>query len=168
MVLSDDILYNYLKQCAAKNAHPSVMAAIVKTESGGNPWSINVNRYKGRKVKLAFQPKSQKQAENWAEYLDKRGYDFDIGIAQVNIKNVHKFGYTTKQMLDVCTNLQVSSQILKFNYNNALRKTKVSRQNAIKLAISAYNTGNYHSGFQNGYVRKVIYNYSYHPEETTS
>ncbi len=153
------VLLVYLNQCSAVNAHPSVMAAITKTESNNNPWAININNKQGKRVHLAYQPKSLVQAQAWIKYLDEHHYNFDVGIAQVNIKNVHKYGYTTDQALDICTNLKLASLILKQNYNQALRVAKYDQQNAVKLAISAYNTGNYHSGFENGYVKKVVFNY---------
>lgn len=151
-------LNNYLERCSNKNAHPSVMLAIIKTESGGNPLSIGLNgRQNGKKIKLARQPGNYEQAIQWVTYLENRGYNFDIGIAQVNIKNVHKYGLRAADALDICKNLQMASLILKNNYNQALYKHQ-DQQTAVRMAISAYNTGNYRKGFYNGYVSKVINN----------
>ena len=160
MVISQAELNVYLNKCSSKNVHPSVMAAIVKTESNNNPFAININDKNNKHIRLAYQAKTLKQAQNWVTYLEKNKYNFDVGIAQINIKNIHKYGYTVTQALDICTNLKLASLILKQNYNQALNTTNHSQQDAIKLAISAYNTGNYHSGFSNGYVNKVILNYS--------
>jgi type IV secretion system protein VirB1 len=136
-----------------------VMKAIITTESKGNPLAINLNGYRnGRRIRLSYQPHSFSQAISWIKYLDQHDYNFDIGIAQVNIKNIHAFGLSATQALDICTNLQMASMILKHDYNNALKVVK-NNQLAVRLAISAYNTGNYQTGFSNGYVNRVINNY---------
>lgn len=148
----------FLEQCSNKNAHPTVMLAIIKTESGGNPNAININKdSNGRKARIAAQPKNREQAIQWVNYLEKNGYNFDVGLAQVNSINIRKYGYRAQDALDVCTNLRMASDILKKNYSSALYKNG-DQQYAIRMAISAYNTGNYRSGFSNGYVSKVINN----------
>ncbi|RYZ75121.1 MAG: hypothetical protein EOP04_33745, partial [Proteobacteria bacterium] len=50
-------------------------------------------------------------------------------------------------------NIRVGSEILKANYDRATDNFG-SGQDALKAALSAYNTGNFHSGFSNGYVGK--------------
>lgn len=149
MLLIDHAL---LQQCAPKVA-PVTMMAIIKTESHGNPLALNLNKGK----RLLYQAKNPLQAKAWAEYLEHHGYNFDIGLAQVNIKNAHKYGYSASQLLDPCNNLRVASDILLKNYNQAISGS-FSQQEALYKAISAYNTGNYHSGFNNGYVTKVVFN----------
>lgn len=129
------------------------MPAIIKTESQNNPLAIGLN--KGYKLK--FQPKDTEQAQNWVEYLEKNDYNFDVGLSQVNIKNIKKYGYTAKDLLDPCVNITVGSDILAANYKNAMNSSK-SSTDAWQKAISAYNTGNFTSGVQNGYVAKVIAN----------
>lgn len=142
----------YIHQCAPQVAENTMMA-IIKTESNGNPWAISLNR--GHR--LMYQPKSYKQAAAWVKYLEKYKYNFDVGIAQVNVKNIHKFGFRAVDALDPCLNLKLGSYILQSNYSQAIRASK-TQQEALLKAISAYNTGNYHRGFYNGYVDKVVYN----------
>lgn len=148
----------YLEQCSNQNAHPNTMKAIIKTESGGNPFALNLNGKKnGKRIKLAKQPKNIEQAKAWATFLEQNNYNFDVGVAQVNIRNIHKYGYTAAEALDLCVNLKMASFILKKNYHQALYKS-TNQQDAVKMAISAYNTGNYRNGFYNGYVSKVLTN----------
>lgn len=138
-----------IQQCVnpiAKNQ----MLAIVQTESSRNPLAIGLN--KG--FKLKYQPTTEAQAKKWLEYLEKNQYNYDVGLAQINIKNIKKYGYTPSDMLDACTNLKVGSDILAGNYKNALSSSR-SEDEAWQKAISAYNTGNFTSGFANGYVAKV-------------
>ncbi|MBX9890398.1 MAG: lytic transglycosylase domain-containing protein [Amoebophilaceae bacterium] len=136
-------------QCATPVAQVK-MPAIIKTESQNNPLAIGLN--KGYKLK--FQPKDPEQAKNWVEYLEKNDYNFDVGLAQINIKNIKKYGYTAKDLLDPCVNITVGSDILANNYKNAMSGSTSSIEGWQK-AISAYNTGNFTSGMRNGYVAKV-------------
>lgn len=143
----------YLIQHCVPNIAQASMLAIVQVESKGNPLALNLN--KG--YRLQFQPQSKVQAQKWIEYLDKHNYNFDIGLAQVNIKNVNKYGHKATELLDPCTNLKIGSSILIKSYTSALPGSK-SPDEAWQKAISAYNTGNFHSGFTNGYVGRVYAN----------
>ena len=138
-----------IHQCVPRMVQP-YMSAIVKVESKGNPLALGLNHG----YKLAFQPTSEKQARKWIRALEHNHYNFDIGLAQVNITNVAKYGYSSIDLLDPCTNLKVASSILIHNYKEALTHSKLSHT-AMQQAISAYNTGNFSSGFRNGYVHKV-------------
>lgn len=145
-------LNHYIDQCTNKVAKNTLLA-IIRTESKGNPWAINLNA----KKRLRYQPLSLTQATNWVNYLEKHDYNFDVGLMQVNIKNIRKYGYHASELLDPCKNLAIGSLILKKNYHAALNQSKAPKS-ALFMAISAYNTGNYHRGFSNGYVGKVYYN----------
>lgn len=145
-------LPQYVQQCAPHVA-PSTMLAIIKTESRGNPLAIGLNRG----YKLIYQPKSYTQAKAWVTYLEQHHYNFDVGLGQVNIKNIHQFGYSGVDALNPCLNLQMSSYILHKDYHKALYSSHTTH-GALLKAISAYNTGNDSSGFYNGYVNRVIYN----------
>lgn len=147
--------YSPYLQCSDPYAHRSVMTAIVKVESGGNPWAININN-KG--VRLLAQPKTKEEAISWVNWFNDRNYNIDIGIAQVNIKNIKRMGYSPTQFLDPCLNLKIASQILLDNYKSSSKKT-LNSDDAVKLAISAYNTGNFRDGYKNGYVQKVVNKY---------
>ena len=148
--------YNPYLTCSDPYAHRSVMSAIVKVESGGNPWAININKLG---VRLLAQPKTKEEAIKWVDWFNDRGYNIDVGIAQVNIKNIKRMGYNPTDFLDPCLNLKVASQILLGNYKSSSKLTN-NTNDAVKLAISAYNTGNFRSGFANGYVGKVVNKYN--------
>ncbi len=142
----------YIHQCAPQIAQ-STMQAIIQTESKGNQLAIGLN---GRH-KLKYQPLSQNQARNWVLYLETHGYNFDVGLAQINIKNIHKYGYRAVDALDPCINLKLASNVLKKSYFQARVKSGSDNEALVKT-ISAYNTGNYRSGIYNGYVQKVYKN----------
>jgi hypothetical protein len=87
-------------QCAPQVA-PVTMMAIVKVESGGNPFAINVNGSR----RLARQPKSKTEALAWSEWLIANGYSIDMGLTQVNSANLRKLRTTPGAMFDPCANL---------------------------------------------------------------
>lgn len=148
--------YTPYLSCSDPYAHRSIITAIVKVESGGNPWAININSKNG--VKLVYQAKTLEQAQAWVRWFAQNGYNIDIGLAQINIKNINKYKLDPTTFLEPCTNLAMAGKILKSNYDNASKSSSTS-DDAIKKAISAYNTGNFRYGFANGYVGKVMAKY---------
>jgi len=137
-------------QCAP-GAAPQTIMAIVKTESGGRPWTINVN---GR-TRLARQPASLAQAAAWANWLVRHGYSVDIGLMQVNSQHLARFGATPEQMLDPCFNIAAGTRILSEYYDSASLRYGGPRV-PLLAALSAYNTGNFRAGVRNGYVGRVV------------
>ena len=126
------------------------MMAIVKVESGGNPLAINVNGLR----RLARQPRSKKEALAWSEWLIDRGYSIDMGLTQVNSANLGRLRANIQAMFDPCANLAAGASILTSEYANASRLMG-SGQDALRAALSAYNTGNHRAGIANGYVARV-------------
>jgi len=140
------------QQCAPEVA-PQTMAAIVRTESAFRPLSIGVNRG-GR---LARQPASVDEAVATAKWLIAQGYNIDLGLAQINSANLRGTGLTVEDAFDPCKNLAAGAKILQANYRNASRKY-ANEQDVLRASLSAYNTGNFRSGFANGYVGRVVNN----------
>ena len=139
------------KQCSPTVA-PITMVTLVKTESKGNPLAIGLNG-----AILKYQPKTESQAIAWVKYLDQHGYNFDVGLGQVNVANIRKYKLKPEQLVNPCLNLRVSGDILTKNYIAAKKRTQ-DPQLALRQALSAYNTGNQYSGFNNGYLRKILVN----------
>lgn len=140
------------QQCAPQVA-PQTMAAIVRTESAFRPLSIGINRG-GR---LARQPASVDEAVATAKWLIGQGYNIDLGLAQINSSNLRRTGLSVEDAFDPCKNLAAGAMILEANYRNASRKY-ANAQDVLRASLSAYNTGNFRSGFSNGYVSRVIGN----------
>ena len=120
-----------------------VMTHVVKVESGYNPYAIGV--VGGR---LARQPRSLPEAVATANMLERLGYNFSLGIAQVNRYNLKRYGLSSYAMaFDACANLQAGSRILRACYDRAGDWGK---------AFSCYYSGNFTTGFRHGYVQKVM------------
>lgn len=121
-----------------------VMQHVVRVESSRNPYAIGV--VGGR---LARQPRNIEEAVATAEMLQRNGYNFSLGIAQVNRYNLAKYGLNSyRQAFDVCSNLQAGTRILRECYNRSGGDWGKS--------FSCYYSGNFVTGFRHGYVQKVF------------
>lgn len=135
--------------CAADVAH-STMAAIVKVESAGNPWAIGDNTTR-QKVRPAA--RSYGEAVVLAESLIDAGHNLDLGLAQINSRNLKRLGLSVAEVMQPCTNLSAGATILKGFYQRASGKYGPGTK-ALLHALSGYNTGSLYAGV--GYVKRII------------
>ena len=133
----------------APNVAPVTLQAIIEVESGGNALALHVN---GIRVQPP-PPRDAKEAAQVAESNIARGYSVDIGLMQVNSRNLATLGITVEQVLEPCTNIRAAATILTADYAAAAR-TRGDGQPALQAALSAYNTGDFYRGFANGYVAR--------------
>lgn len=137
------------KKCAP-NVNPLTMGYLVNHESASIPYRLNVNG--GHK--LPMDPKNEQEAKAVIAWLQERNYNFDVGYGQVNSANFKGLGVTAENLLDGCNNLRASAVVLTGCYEQA-SKTMGEGQQALRHALSCYNTGSQTKGFTNGYVAKV-------------
>lgn len=142
-----------LAACAPHVA-PATLAAVIRVESGGRPLAININ-----KGPRAPNFRTATEAAQTARVWISRGHSVDLGLMQVNSRNLARLGYTVEQMFDPCTNIRAGAVILTENYR-AAAKLRGSGQVALRDALSAYNTGSFSRGYTNGYVSRY-FNMSY-------
>jgi len=138
-------------ECAAF-VPPYTLEAIVKTESNFDPLRIGVNGGS----RLERQPVNIEEAIVTAQWLLDNGYNIDLGLGQVNSSNLNRVGLTVHDAFDPCKNLKAAGIIFQKSYQAAIRQ--YPEEQAVKVALSAYNTGNFVRGFHNGYVQKVLDN----------
>lgn len=137
-------------QCSP-NVAPQTVAAIVQTESAGNPLALNVNG--------ARQPARQLNAADAAATARRyiaAGYSVDLGLGQINSRNMRWLGLTWETVFDPCTNIAALGRVLSANFLSVAEGRHP--QTALRLALSMYNTGSTSRGFRNGYVAKVVGN----------
>lgn len=126
---------------------------VIRVESAGNPIAVNINPKKDGSRFTHNKIKNKKDAVFVASRAIAAGHTVDMGYMQVNSFHLKTFGYTVNDMFNPCKNLKAGSTILHTAYKQALSKYK-DEQTALRKALSAYNTGNEHRGFVNGYVSK--------------
>lgn len=150
MTYSTAALLTLASQCAPTVA-PETVLAIIHTESSGYPFALNVNG--GR------QPARQNTAAKAAATAQRfvaAGYSVDLGLGQINSRNMRWLGLTWETVFAPCTNIAALGQVLTHNYNAV--KAGRDPQTALRVALSMYNTGSQSRGFRNGYVAKVVGN----------
>jgi type IV secretion system protein VirB1 len=150
MAYSATALLALASHCAPTVA-PETVLAIIQTESSGEPFALNVNG--GR------QPARQSNAVDAATTARRfvaAGYSVDLGLGQINSRNMRWLGLTWETVFDPCTNVAALARVLTTNYNSV--KAGRDPQTALRVALSMYNTGSQTRGFRNGYVAKVVGN----------
>jgi len=141
-------------ECAPTVA-PQTMAALVATESSFNPLAIGVvDGY------LPRQPESIAEAVATAKAMQANGWNFSIGLAQVNIHNLPTYRLTIEQAFEPCANLSAGAAILAECYTRAL-PIHDNEQSALRAALSCYYSGNFTRGFRlessgTSYVDRVL------------
>jgi type IV secretion system protein VirB1 len=150
MAYSASALLALASQCAPSVA-PETVLAIIQTESSGEQFALNVNG--GR------QPARQANAADAAATARRyvaAGYSVDLGLGQINSRNMRWLGLTWDTVFDPCTNVAALARVLTTNYNAV--SAGRDPQTALRVALSMYNTGSQTRGFRNGYVAKVLRN----------
>lgn len=140
-------LFDLAQRCAPTVAS-ATMVSIVQVESRGDPLAINVNR-----APDPAPAKTRDEAIATAERLISQGQNLDLGLAQINSRNLTALGLSVRDAFSPCLNLAAAAKLLQSNYLAASRLAP--QQQALRMAFSAYNTGNHRRGFANGYVAKV-------------
>ncbi len=148
-----------LAQQCAPTVHATTLQAVVKTESGFNPYAIGV--VGGR---LARQPRTRDEAVITARTLEAAGWNYSMGLAQVNRANLRIYGLTAETVFDPCANLRAGGAILADCYARASAGGRVP-QDAVRAALSCYYSGNFTRGFKpdsggTSYVQRVASNAS--------
>ena len=147
------------QQCAPQVAS-STLAAIVRTESGFNPYAIGVVR--GR---LLRQPTSLDEAIATVRALDANGWNYSVGLAQVNRSNWPRLGLKPQNAFDPCRNLAAGAAILQDCFRQA-RASQTDVQQALRQSLSCYASGDFSTGYRTGYVQRVVDNTATRPIPT--
>lgn len=130
--------------CQQMEVPLDVMQHVVRVESSYNPYAIGV--VGGHLVR---QPKNLPEALATVRMLEERGYNFSLGLAQVNRFNLGKYGLDSyEKAFQKCPNLQAGSRILAECYKRLGGDWGKS--------FSCYYSGNSVTGYRHGYVQKVF------------
>jgi type IV secretion system protein VirB1 len=121
-----------------------VMRHIVDVESGYNPFAIGVVG-----ARLERQPQSLDEALATVRMLEDKGYNFSVGLGQVNRANLGKYGLDSyEKAFSVCPNMVAAARILSECY--------VSSGGDWGKSFSCYYSGDFVTGYRDGYVQKVF------------
>ncbi|OEZ02396.1 MULTISPECIES: lytic transglycosylase domain-containing protein [Stenotrophomonas] len=130
--------------CPEMAVSMDVMQHVINVESSRNPYAIGVVG-----GALVRQPKQLDEALATVRMLEEKGYNFSVGLAQVNRYNLVKYGLDSyEKAFQQCPNLQAASRILAECYGRS--------GNDWGKSFSCYYSGNFTTGFRHGYVQKVF------------
>jgi type IV secretion system protein VirB1 len=119
------------------------MQRVAEVESGKNPFAIGVVG-----ARLVRQPRNQGEAVATARMLEAEGYNFSVGIAQVNRSNLARYGLDSyEKAFDGCANLAAGARILAECFGRA--------GGDWSKAFSCYYSGDFVTGFREGYVQRI-------------
>jgi type IV secretion system protein VirB1 len=139
------------QQCAPQVA-PATLVAIVRTESGFNPYAIGVVH-----GHLIRQPQTLAEAIATTHSLETQGWNYSVGLAQVNRANFAKYGLTSETAFMPCRNLAAGAAILRNCFEAAQRVANTTQQ-ALRASLSCYASGDWITGYRTGYVQRVVAN----------
>ncbi|MGZ2749915.1 lytic transglycosylase domain-containing protein [Burkholderia stagnalis] len=125
------------KQCAPQ-VHPDLLGRVASVESSGNPFAIGVVH-----GHLARQPKTLAEALATVAALDAGGWNYSMGIVQVNVHNLERYGQTVQSIFDPCTNLKTGAAILTECFERARRE---GQADPVRAALSCYYSGDFLRG----------------------
>lgn len=133
-----------IQECPDLAVPMQIMKHVVNVESGRNPYAIGV--VGGHLVR---QPRNLQEAVATADMLKANGYNYSVGISQVNRYNFARYGLNShQQAFDTCSNLKAGTRILRECYDRSGGDWAKS--------FSCYYSGNFVTGFKHGYVQKVL------------
>lgn len=136
----------------APQVHADTARALVRVESAFNPWAIGVVG-----GALARQPRHRAEALATARALHAAGWNFSVGLGQINVGNFERLGLSVESAFEPCANLAAMQTVLAECFDRASGSaSKAVDQVALRQALSCYYSGNFDTGFRHGYVRKVI------------
>lgn len=121
-----------LATSCAPGVAAETLAAVARAESGFDTLAINVNGPAGGRVRAA----GTAEAVARARALIATGRSVDLGLMQVNSRNLGWLGLSVEEAFDPCRSIAAGARVL--------------------TAFSGYNTGSPSRGFANGYVARVL------------
>jgi type IV secretion system protein VirB1 len=124
-------LITQLAMTCAPGVAPETLAAIAQTESHFNPLAIHDNT-----TSRFYSPADDAAAITTAQRLATQGHSVDLGLMQINNRNLGLLGLSINKAFDPCASLAASAELLS--------------------SFSRYNTGSPTRGFENGYVAKIV------------
>jgi type IV secretion system protein VirB1 len=130
--------------------------ALIQVESGGNPFAIGVVG-----GALVRQPANLPEALATVAALEAAGWNYSVGLGQINKRNFERYGLSPATAFDACANLTAMQGILGECFSRASRRAP--KQTALRDTFSCYYSGNFLTGHQHGYVGKVLAAWSSKP-----
>ena len=142
----DASVFLALALACAPQVHADTARALVSVESAFNPWAIGVVG-----GALVRQPRTRAEAIATAKALQAAGWNFSVGLGQINVGNFERLGLSMESALEPCFNLAAMQAVLGECFDRASgTASKAADQMALRQALSCYYSGNFATGFRHG------------------
>jgi type IV secretion system protein VirB1 len=146
----DSLTFVAFVAACAPQVDVATAQALVAAESSFNAHAIGVVA-----ASLERQPRNLAEALATARRLQTDGWNYSVGLAQINVRNFDRLGLTAQSAFDPCANLGAMQLVLTACYDRATRQG-MGPQCALRRALSCYYSGNFVTGFNHGYVQRVV------------
>ena len=150
----DSTMFLALALACAPQVDAGTARALVAVESGFNPHAIGIVG-----GALVRQPRHRAEALATARALHAGGWNFSIGLAQINVRNLARLGLSIDSAFDPCANLTAMQVVLGECFERASTRDgpdQSAHQRALRHALSCYYSGNFVTGIKHGYVHRVV------------
>ena len=137
-----------IQQCAPM-VDQQLMMRVISVESSHNPYAIGVVN-----AHLQRQPQNITEAKATAQFLENAGYNYSVGLAQINRSNFSRFNLNFDNVFDACTNLNAGGQILRECINRA--SAQGYQADITHKALSCYYSGQLNSAVGTQYANNVL------------
>lgn len=145
----DPAQFNSIAAACAPGISGEVLRSVAVKESHFEPFALHNNTKSA--TRIAVDPKSAAAlAQKWIA----AGDSVDLGLMQINSKNLVPLGLTLTEAFDPCKSIAAGAAVLHAAY--ARGATFAQEQAALLIALSRYNTGGPLNGVVNGYVQDVL------------
>lgn len=144
----DLALFLQLAASCAPHVAPETLAAVARTESSFEELSIHDNTAR-RTVPAASRAEAVALA---TEAVTTQRHSVDLGLMQINSANLPWLGMSVADAFDPCRSLAAADRVLVAGY---VPSGQGDQQEALRQALSRYNTGDPARGMANGYVARV-------------
>ena len=138
----------FLASVCTSGVPATTLGALVSAESDFNPYAIGVVR-----GTLSRQPANLKEAMETVKRLENAGFNYSVGLAQINKVNFSRHELDNESMFDPCLNLAAGAKILTECYS---RSTKVDQSDKLRAALSCYYSGTQNIERYSGYIERVV------------
>jgi len=136
------------RQCAS-TIPENILAGVAHVESGFDPLVLHDNT-----TGVVYHPVDAAIAVSKAADLVALGDSVDIGLMQINSKNLSALNLTKQEALNPCGSLAAGASVLQAAYG--VGKIDDSQMAELLMALSRYNTGSPFRGIMSGYAQAAV------------
>ncbi|MBD6956545.1 lytic transglycosylase domain-containing protein [Vibrio parahaemolyticus] len=92
--------------------HPTTIEQVIKNESNFGHWPLTSTPFPIKSHRALPSLRRNRKHSNWPTITYRSGHSVDLGLMQINSKNLAPFGVSIADMFTPCKNIHVGSSIL--------------------------------------------------------